>query len=86
MGEKAGSSKSSKGIPRKARSASRKARRAKNLSSQPLKKIRNLLNRNGIRAAFEWADSHACLPTLRIICPDYQEQLRELGKKEAAAS
>lgn len=86
MGEKAGSSKSSKGIPRKARSASRKARRSKNLSLAPVKKLRHILKRNGVRAAFEWADANAALASLRVLCPDYQDQLRDIGKAEKVAS
>lgn len=78
---KVGDSKSSKGIPRKARSASRKARRAKNLAGQPRKKLTHILKRNGIRAAFEWADERSHLSTLRQLRPEYAAELREAGLK-----
>ena len=75
-----GSTKASKGIPRKARSASRKARRVKNLTTQTSKKLRHLLKRNGIRPAFEWANQHSALATLRALRPDYQAELAKEGQ------
>lgn len=75
--------KSSKGIPRKARSASRKARRSKNLSLQPERKLRHMLKRNSLRDAFEWADSHNHMPILRSLRPDFQKQLAAIGRGES---
>lgn len=75
----ASSQASGKGTPRKARSESRKRRRATNLGSQPTKKLRHILKRNGIRAAFEWADERAHLLQLRQLRPDYPAELRALG-------
>ncbi len=74
--------KSGKGIPRKARSLSRKSRRSKNLASQPLKKLRNLLKRNGIRAAFEWANEHTALAALRQLRPNYTSELAGTKKDQ----
>lgn len=71
--------KSGKGIPRKSRSASRKARRIKNLSTQPRKKLRHILKRNGVREAFKWASEHTALNTLRELRPEYQKELAQLG-------
>lgn len=68
--------KSGKGIPRKARSASRKSRRIKNLASQPWKKLRHMLKRNGVRPAFEWATSRSNLAILRQLRPDYSKELQ----------
>ena len=68
-------SKSGKGIPRKARSLSRKSRRGKNLASQPAKKLRHILKRNTLREAFEWANTHSALATLRQLRPNYTSEL-----------
>ena len=67
--------KSSKGIPRKARSGSRKARRIKNLASQPRKKLRHMLKRNSLRDAFNWADKHGSIGLLRELRPEFQKEL-----------
>ena len=75
----AGSSHSSKGIPTKARNPQRKVRRARTMARQPERKLRHMLKRNGIRFAFDWANEHQHLSTLRTLCPDYQEQLRAAG-------
>lgn len=73
------SSHTSKGVPRNARNPQRKARRARNLASQPERKLRHMLKRNSIRDAFTWANEHSALATLRQLAPDYQEQLRAAG-------
>lgn len=67
---------SSKGIPTKSRSASRKARRIKNLATQPWKKLRHILKRNGVRPAFEWATAHSNLNILKQLRPDYSKELQ----------
>ena len=67
--------KSSKGIPRKARSGSRKARRVKNLASQPRKKLRHMLKHNTLREAFDWADTHESVWLLRELRPEFQKEL-----------
>lgn len=72
-------SKSGKGVPRKARSESRKRRRVKNLSLQPKKKLRHILKRSGLRAAFEWADERQHLLELRQLRPEYLRELKEIG-------
>ena len=77
-----GSNKSSKGIPTKARSASRKARRLKNWAKQSERKLRHILHRmrgvtppSKVREAFEWESSHNALVVLRQLRPEYQKEL-----------
>ena len=84
---KAQTQKASKGIPRKSRSASRKARRIKNHSLQPERKLRHILHRmkgvtppQKVREAFTWASECSALATLRQLCPDYQKVLQQLGQ------
>ncbi len=76
MAKGVSSQKSGKGIPRKARSGSRKARRVKNLALQPRKKLRHLLKHNTVREAFEWATEHNSLALLRELRPDYPTELK----------
>lgn len=71
--------KSGKGVPTKSRNPQRKVRRARNLAKQPERKLRHMLKRNGLRWAFEWANTHMALATLRKLRPDYSTQLREAG-------
>ena len=78
--------KSSRGVPTKTRSASRKARRIKNWGKQPERKLRHILHHmRGItpsakvREAFEWASNHNALAVLRQLRPEYQKELAAIG-------
>ena len=80
--------KSSRGVPTKTRSASRKARRIKNWGRQPERKLRHILHRmrgvtppQKVREAFEYATSHNVLTTLRQLRPDYQKELAAIGQQ-----
>ena len=67
MGQKSTQQKSSKGVPRKSRSGSRKGRRLKYWSQARIgggyvgNKLSRILRRNGEQAAREWAKEHTLL-------------------------
>ncbi len=81
---------SKKGIPTKSKSASRKARRIKNWSKQPERKLRHILHRmKGVtppaklREAFDWAVAHNCKGLVMDLRPGIQAELAAFGQVES---
>lgn len=68
-----------KGVPTKASNPQRKVRRARNRDRQPERKLRHMLKRNGLREAFEYANTRAHLGVLRRLRPMYLTELKEMG-------